>query len=235
MEMICIFLLLVILHMTEGQSFISSTAYSDSSCSNNGIKSCNVLNQCVSLGSGSWGANLYAYYVYVASEVLGDGDDYDGENKRNVYAMATYTDSLCTISNTENVMSIISLSCIQDSCCRTTFTQGTQTTTQYMLFVELPSCPVLDIDAASSLYPISSNWRFATLLVFIITSIVAYFHILKEQRKGYTTISSIEIIGQPGALLNHVAVKWNITYYRVLSGSFQRFAFKLFSSNYSVN
>ena len=189
--------------LTVAQSCITADVFSDSSCSINSVigqESCRVLNKCINMGAGSWGDSLYAYYIYVSSKVLGvnddgeSGDDFNSDNKY-VYAMMTYTDSYCTIKNTENPMSILTLGCAPDSCCQTTSLTDTNSVVNYMIFNEVSSCPLA---ASSSNGSIVSS--FSMMLLFTLSVVMAGCWLFTASRKGYTSIPAVELVTEQASI-----------------------------------
>ena len=167
-----------------------------------GPQKCHILEQCFDLGPGYWGEHLYGIYVYASSKDLGVQND--DAVPMNVYAMATYTDSACTVKNTINPMAILSSSCTSSSCCKTTTVTESNVSISYLILESVPVCPsddaiiggIKETTTVTGLVDANGvqffNWQF--LMLFIVAyMIVLQIHERKQtaaRNNGYTNVDN---------------------------------------------
>lgn len=137
---------------------------------------------------------MYGIYVYAPSKDLGVQSD--DTVSMNVYAMATYTDSDCTVKNTINPMAILSSSCASSSCCETTTVIESNTSISYMILESVPLCPSVDvingdIEESNANETSLFTWQF---FVFLVAGYMILFHINERKRifdnSGYTNVDN---------------------------------------------
>ena len=155
-----------------------------------GLKKCHILEECIRKGD-----NLYAMYVYTPTKDLGIQAD-DSVNS-NVYAMATYTDSSCTVKNTVDPRAVLSSSCLPSTCCETTMIDDSETTVTYMVLEEASYCPsdgLGQADPSANTWTVGSRW---VVVMCLAIALGVYGHAQKRATGGgkasYYHVPTVEI------------------------------------------